>query len=60
MKQESHFKTWMIRILVNKCHDLIRKQEHLVFPGEMPDIPAKETGYENMEWNEAMNMLDEK
>lgn len=60
LKQESYFKTWMTRILVNKCNDLIRKQENWMLTEEMPEIPAKETGYENMEWNEALNMLDEK
>lgn len=60
LKQECYFKTWMTRILVNKCNDLLRKQENLTFSEEMPDIPARETGYENMEWIEALNMLDEK
>lgn len=60
LKQESYFKTWMTRILINKCNDLIRKQENLLLTEEIPDIPAREKGYENMEWNEALNMLDEK
>lgn len=60
LKQESYFKTWMTRILVNKCNDLIRKREPLVLTEQMPEIPARETGYENTEWNEALNMLEEK
>ena len=26
LKQSAYFKTWMIRILINNCKDLIRKQ----------------------------------
>ena len=34
--------------------------EKLNFTDEVPEIPVCDTGYGNMEWNEALNSLDEK
>ncbi len=55
-----YFRTWMTRILINKCNDILRKRERLNFTDEVPEIPVCDTGYGNMEWNEALNSLDEK
>lgn len=60
LRQESYFKTWMTRILVNKCNDIIRKQGNYLLTEEIPEIPALEAGYENLEWNEALQTLGEK
>ncbi|MCD7743722.1 MAG: sigma-70 family RNA polymerase sigma factor [Lachnospiraceae bacterium] len=54
------FRTWMTRILVNKCKDLIRQEKNLCLPGDMPEMSAADSGFTNAEWNEALNMLDEK
>ena len=36
LKQSSYFKTWMIRILINNCKDMIRKRkEPLSVPNEV-------------------------
>lgn len=60
LKSENYFRTWMTRILVNKCNDMLRKREHLWFTEEIPDVPMPDPGYENLEWNEALGSLDEK
>lgn len=60
LKQASYFRTWMTRILVNKCNDIHRKKEKLWLTGEVPEQSAKDAGFDNIEWNEALNMLDEK
>ncbi|MCC8044507.1 MAG: sigma-70 family RNA polymerase sigma factor [Clostridiales bacterium] len=60
LKDPAWFRTWMTRILVNKCNDLIRQGKHLYMPGEVPEISTADSGFTNAEWNEALNMLDEK
>lgn len=60
LKYEKYFNTWMTRILINKCNDILRKKTNLFYTNEMPDIPFKDNSYENVEWKEALNSLDEK
>lgn len=60
LKQDQYFKTWMTRILVNKCNNIQKKRKNLCFMDELPEVSYQETAYENMEWEEAMGMLDEK
>lgn len=60
LENPAYFRTWMTRILINKCNDILRKKEKLLFTEEIPEIPSQDTGYANMEWNEALKSLDEK
>lgn len=60
LRETRYFRTWMTRILVNKCYDIQRKKELLVSEETMPDIPVQEKSYEVTEWKEALSKLDEK
>lgn len=60
LRENKYFRTWMTKILVNKCKDIIRKKQNLLFTDEMPDIPSKDYGYENMEWKQTLSELDER
>ncbi|MGI6006812.1 MAG: RNA polymerase sigma factor [Ruminococcus sp.] len=60
LKQDRYFKTWMTRILINKCNDMLQKKKRLVFTEEVPEGASYEIGYENLEWQEALKSLDEK
>lgn len=60
LKQENYFRTWMTRVLVNKCKDILQKGEHICLVEEMPEIPSHDGAYENMQWNEALGLLNEK
>jgi len=60
LKYDKYFRTWLTRILINKCNDILRKKEHLSFTDEMPEVSSNDTGFENVEWKEALNSLDEK
>ncbi len=60
LNHDQYFRTWMTRILINKCNDILRKQKHLFFSEELPDVSVYDTQIENMEWQEALNSLDEK
>ena len=45
LKKDSYFKTWMIRILINNCNEMLRH---------------KEPGYVDCEWKEILASLEEK
>ena len=60
LKQNKYFKTWMIRILINKCKDILRKKKGMLLTDEVPEIPVWDQEYSNMEWNELIKDMDEK
>ncbi len=59
LKEDRYFKTWMTRILINKCRDIIRKSKHVI-ETDMPDTPYIDAGFENTEWKETINSISEK
>lgn len=60
LKTNAYFHTWMIRILINKCNDLLRKRSRVQLTEEPVEIPVMERAYENAEWKEVLMALDEK
>ncbi len=60
LKKPEFFRTWMTRILINKCKDIIRKRKRYSFVEEVPDVSVQEEGFENVEWKDALNCLEEK
>ena len=50
LKQNRYFKTWMIRILINKCKDMIQKKKLVTYTDQMPETPFHEEEYAAMEW----------
>lgn len=60
LKEAGYFKTWMTRILVNKCYDILRKKERFLVQEEIPDVPVHDEQYERAEWKAAISRLDEK
>mgnify|MGYP004622852229 CR=1 FL=1 len=53
-------KTWMLRILMNKCYDLLRKKELLLTEDTVSEADAREDGYGMAEWEQVLQGLDEK
>lgn len=60
LKKPEFFRTWMTRILINKCKDIIRRRKRYSFVEEVPDVSVQEEGFENVEWKDALNCLEEK
>lgn len=60
--ENRYFKTWMIRILINKCKDILRSGRRMICVEELPEQAAKDTveAEANLEWKEALWGLDEK
>ena len=40
LKHEEYFNTWLVRILINVCHDMQKKQKRLVPVETVPEPPA--------------------
>lgn len=60
LKTDAYFYTWMIRVLINKCNDLLRKRSRLQLTEEPMEIPVMDDAFENAEWKEVLMALDEK
>ena len=61
LKKPQFFRTWMTRILINKCNDILRKKKDVYYTDELEEEAVTYEGdYDNVEWLEAMNSLDEK
>lgn len=62
LQKNRYFKTWMIRILINKCKDILRSGGRVVCVEEFPEQEAKNSveTEANLEWKEALRGLDEK
>ena len=58
LKHNCYFKTWLMRILINKCYD-IRKLKEKIIPIEEWEEPFAEDTY-NLELKEALAWLDAK
>ena len=37
LKQDSYFKTWMIRILINNCKDILKRQKRNILTEDIPE-----------------------
>ncbi|MCM1158246.1 MAG: sigma-70 family RNA polymerase sigma factor [Bacteroidales bacterium] len=60
LRQAKYFKTWMTRILINKCKDILRTRmdyEDIETAGEF-GMPDKQ--FDALEWKQMLSVLDEK
>lgn len=60
LKYNRYFKTWMTRILINKCYELIRKNRIISSDAKLPEQGYFEISYENIEWKETLDSIPEK
>lgn len=60
LRQNKYFKTWLTRILINKCKDILRQRRFMNVTDQLPDAPFYEEEYTTAEWNQVLAPLDEK
>ena len=60
LRKAEFFRTWMTKILINKCNDILRKRKDLHYDNELQEFSEETQEYNNVEWMEVMNCLDEK
>lgn len=58
LREETYFKTWLTKILINKCYDILRVGKRIDYVEELPDIPAREESSET-EWKDLLAFLEE-
>ena len=59
LKNDKYFETWLTRILINQCNDILRGRKKIVYVEDIPEI-AHEDHYFNDEWKEILSGLSEK
>ncbi|WP_212979560.1 sigma-70 family RNA polymerase sigma factor [Paenibacillus azoreducens] len=63
LRKPEFFKTWMIRILINECNQLLRNRKRTVVMNELPEASNPATSYygdyQKIDLEEAVNSLDE-
>ena len=66
LKNTSYFKTWLIKILINKCNDIISKNKKVIYVEDYYEsienedlLDDKGSIEENIVFNETLNSIDE-
>ena len=59
LKNDKYFETWLTRILINQCNDILRGRKKIVYVEDIPEI-AHEDHYFNNEWKTVLSGLSEK
>lgn len=57
LRKPEFFKTWMIRILINNCNNLIRRRSFYE-PVEEQEIGQSDSDMEACEWKQVLSCLD--
>lgn len=60
LKQPRYFKTWMIRILVNECNNILRNRRDYLDIQDMQEQGRMEQAYDQSEWKCLLEMLNKK
>lgn len=60
LRNPKYFKTWMYRILINKCNDYWRKKAECIGLGNIEEKGAEDSDFCRYEWQELLGHLDEK
>ena len=55
LRQEEYFDTWVTRILINECHNELRRRKRLVPLDELPETAAEE--FDSLPLKEALRRL---
>lgn len=59
LKKNEFFRTWLIRILINECNEIIRKNKRIVSINESNHEEKYNDCYENIDLTNAINSLSE-
>lgn len=59
VRNDKYFETWLTRILINQCNDILRAGKKIIYVEDMPEI-IHEDNYFTNEWKEVLSSLNEK
>lgn len=60
LRSDKFFKTWMIRILINNCNDILRNRQRCITTEEVIEKEFIDKEYEQCEWMALLEGMDEK
>lgn len=59
LREPKYFKTWIFRILINECHNLIAQRSGSIAYAGIPPVSSYSGDYEKVDLREAVDRLDE-
>ncbi len=59
LRHVEFFETWLTKILINQCNDILNRRKKLVYVEEIPEIPHEEE-YSVCEWKDVLRRMDSK
>ncbi|HHD2753489.1 TPA: RNA polymerase sigma factor [Clostridium perfringens] len=59
LKKDEFFKTWIIRILINECNLILRRNKKTIFLDKLENQEVYSDDYENIELTSVINSLNE-
>lgn len=59
LKQDEYFRTWLIKILINECTQILRKGKRVTYLSENRDTDIYNDSYENIDLTKAINSLSD-
>lgn len=60
LRKPEYFKTWMIRILINECNQILGHYQRVNMPGEFPETAGQDASLAEFEFKEMLELVDEK
>ncbi len=60
LEKQEYFKTWLIRILINKCNRILQHYKRENLPGEIPETTRPDQSLAEFEFKEMLLLVDEK
>lgn len=60
LRQPQYFRTWLTRILIRKCQDMLRDRKRSVSMDEVTPVGYDEPGHARVEFLSLLDSLDEK
>ena len=59
LRNDKYFGTWLVRILINQCNDILRDRKKIIYLDDIPEL-AHEDNYFTNDWKEVLGSLNEK
>lgn len=60
LRQPRYFRTWLVRVLIRKCQDMLRERKRSVPLEEIAQVGLDEPGHARVEFLALLDSLDEK
>jgi RNA polymerase sigma-70 factor (ECF subfamily) len=59
LRSPEYFKTWLIKILINKCNDILKQKKRFVSLDEIPEKGCSDAGQSNIEFMLFLESIDD-